>query len=115
MVDELRDLQRALNRGELSMDSFIDKSNLVLTQFVQTAGATQRFGVVMPVIEYGQFSSFFWRWYNWWDDYFRGLTPAQVNEIETLAREGVATANSFRPADHWIHYREMPAFTIQKD
>jgi hypothetical protein len=115
MVDELRDLQRALNRGDLSMDSFVDKSNAVLSQFAQTANASQRFGVVMPMIEYGHFSSFFWRWFNWWDDYFRALTPSQVNEIEALAREGMATANNFRPPDHWIQYRDTPAFTILKD
>lgn len=115
MVDELRDLQRALNRGDLTMDTFVDKSNAVLAQFVHTARATQRFGVLMPVLDYGQFSSFFWRWFNWWDDYFRALTPAQVSEIEALAREGMAAANNFRPADHWVHYRETPAFTILKD
>ena len=115
MVDELRDLQRACNGGTLPMNGFLDKSNAVLGQFVQTAAATERFGVVMPVIEYGRFSPFFWRWYNWWDDYFKALTPGQVNEIETLARGGVAGANNFRPAGHWIEYRENAAFTILKD
>ena len=115
MVDELRDLQRACNSGKLTMGAFIEKSNEVLSQFVQTAASTERFGVVMPVIEYGQFSPFFWRWFNWWDDYFRALNPAQVNEIEVLAREGMAAANNFRPADHWVHHRQTPAFTILKD
>ena len=115
MVDELRDLQRACNDGKLTMSGFLDKSNAVLGQFVYTAAATERFGVVMPVIEYGQFSPFFWRWFNWWDDYFRALTPTQVNEIELLARGGMATANDFRPTGHWVQYRETPAFTILKD
>jgi hypothetical protein len=115
MVDELRDLQRACNAGTLTMGVFLEKSNAVLSQFVETAAATERFGVVMPVIEYGQFSPFYWRWFNWWDDYFRALTPAQVSAIELLARQGLAAANEFRPADHWVHYRDNPAFTICKD
>jgi len=115
MVDELRDLQRACNNGTLTMNGFLDKSNVVLGQFVQTAAAAERFGVVMPVIEYGQFSPFFWRWFNWWDDYFKSLSPAQVSDIEALARGGMAAADQFRPAGHWVHYRDTPAFTILKD
>src|SRR5215467_5081590 len=112
MVDELRELQRALNRGDLSMDVFLRDSNAVLGQFVHTAAATERFEVLAPVSDYGQFSPFFWRWFNWWDDYFRGLTPSQINEIEELARERMPEANEFRPADHWLQYRDTPAFLV---
>src|SRR5437868_4236615 len=97
MVDELRDLQYAFSRGELTFRVFLEKSNTVLLQFAHTAAATERFEVIAPVTNSVHFSPFFWRWFNWWDDYFRSLTPAQISEIEALARERLPAANDYRP------------------
>jgi hypothetical protein len=112
MVDELRSLERCFKAGELSLNAFLEKSSSVVTQLSETADATERFGIVLPVMQYGEFSPFFWRWFNWWDDYFQSLTPAQVNEIEALARQRMPAADGYRPEGHWTHYRHTPAFTI---
>jgi hypothetical protein len=114
MVDELRCFERAFKKGELTPKAFWDKSNAVVGQLSETATATERFGIVLPVLAHGEFSSYFWRWFNWWDDYFQTLTPRQVSELEALARQRLPEAERFRPAGHWSGYRSTPAFTIEE-
>jgi hypothetical protein len=112
MVDELRSFERAFKSGELARDVFWQKSTVVVAQLCETATATERFGIVLPVIDAGEFSTFFWRWFNWWDDYFQTLTAAQVSELETMARERKPETEQFRPQGHWATYRNTPAFSI---
>ena len=112
MVNQLRALERGYKHAEIERGSFLDKSNAVLGQFNEVVAATERFDIVLPVMDYGQFSPFFWRWFNWWDDYFKGLTAVQIVEIERIARERPSTVNPYRPEDHWIRYRHTPAFTL---
>ena len=112
MVDELRGLERTFKNGQLTPSAFLDKSTALLAQFTETARATERFGIVLPVVAYGEYSTFFWRWFNWWDDYFQRLTPGQINEIEALARERMSAANDCRPEGDWLNYRHNPSFTI---
>jgi len=112
MVEELRNLERAFRSSDLNDKGFFEEFNQVLTQLSQIAEATERFDVLLPVMDYGQFSPFFWRWFNWWDDYFRGLSPAQIAHIERLARERTRNVNDYRPEEHWLTYRHTPAFTL---
>jgi len=112
MVNQLRGLERAFQNAEIERNAFLDKSNAVLTQFNEAVATTERFDIVFPVMDYGQFSPFFWRWFNWWDDYFKGLTPLQIANVERLARERASNLSVFRPADHWVRYRHTPAFTL---
>ena len=112
MVNQLRGLERAFKAGEFNLSTFLDKSNAVLSQLTETVTATERFDIVSPVMDYGQFSPFFWRWFNWWDDYFKGLTPPQISHIERLARERTGNVNDYRPEEHWLAYRHTPAFTL---
>jgi hypothetical protein len=112
MVNQLRGLERAFKGGEFNLSAFLDKSNAVLSQLTETVSATERFDIVLPVMDYGQFSPFFWRWFNWWDDYFKGLSPGQIAHIERLARERVRNVDDYRPADHWVTHRHTPAFTL---
>ena len=112
MVNQLRGLERAFKGGEFNLSAFLDKSNAVLSQLTETVSATERFDIVLPVMDYGQFSPFFWRWFNWWDDYFKGLSPAQIAHIERLARERTRNVDDHRPQDHWLTYRHTPAFTL---
>lgn len=112
MVNQLRGLERAFKGGEFGLNAFLDKSNAVLSQLTETVAATERFDIVLPVMDYGQFSPFFWRWFNWWDDYFKGLSPAQISQIERSARERARNVDDYRPGEHWLSYRHTPAFTL---
>jgi len=112
MANQLRGLERAFKKAEIDRDTFRDESSAVLERFNEAAAATERFDIVMPVFDFGQFSPFFWRWFNWWNDYFKSLTPRQIGDIKRLARERVASVNDRRPADHWVRYRHTPAFTL---
>jgi len=112
MVNQLRGLERAFKGCEFNLSAFLDKSNAVLSQLTETVSATERFDIVLPVMDYGQFSPFFSRWFNWLDDYFRALTPAQSAQIERSARERASNVSDFRPQEHWLAYRHTPAFTL---
>src|SRR6267154_1536196 len=108
MANQLRGLERAFKKDEIDRNAFRDKSNAVLKQFNEAVAATEPFDIVMPVFEFGQFSPFFWRWFNWWNDYFKSLTPMQIGVIKGLARERVASVNNYRPEDDWVRYRTTP-------
>jgi hypothetical protein len=112
LVKELRGLEAAFKRSESTRGVFQDKASAMLAHLNETVDATERFDIVMPVMGYGQFSPFFWRWFNWWDDYFKGLTLTQIGDIARQARERVPTVNDYRPENHWATYRHTPAFTL---
>ncbi len=112
MINQLRGLDRALKVGEIGKGTFMEKADAILAKLTETVAATERFDIVLPVMGYGQFSPFFWRWFNWWEDYFKGLTPMQVDEIEKLGRERESALEDYRPRDHWVRYRHTPVFTL---
>src|SRR6266436_7688113 len=112
LVKELRGLEAAFKRSESTRPDFQDKANAVLAHLNETVDATERFDIVMPVMGYGQFSPFFWRWFNWWDDSFKSLTLTQIRDIGRQAREGFPTVNDYRPENHWVSDRNTPAFTL---
>ena len=112
MVEELRNLERAFRENELGDQGFFEEFNEVLSQLTKVVEATDRFDVVWPVMDYGRFSPFFWRWFNWWDDYLRELRPRQLAQIERLARERKPAATQHRPKEDWLWYRHTPAFCL---
>jgi|SRR5436190_18649496 len=112
MIDELRHLERAFRASTMSDREFFEEFNDILCQLAQAADATERFDVVFPVMDYGKFSPFFWRWFNWWDDYLQGLTPRQIGHLERLARARKPTLSRHRPVEDWLRYRQTPAFSL---
>jgi hypothetical protein len=112
MINQLRGLGSAFQTGKIAKGAFMLKFNTVLAGLTETVATTERFDIVMPVMDYGQFSSCFWRWFNWWDDYFKELTPMQVEQIERLGRERDSTLRDYRPRDHWLSCRHTPAFIL---
>src|SRR5882672_6479340 len=87
MVNELRGLALAFNAQEISKSAFMQSCKGILGQLNAAVDATERFDIVLPVMDYGRFSPFFWRWFNWWDDYFKALTPTEIGDLGRLARE----------------------------
>ena len=71
-----------------------------------------RFDIVRPVQEYGKFSVFFWRWYNWWDDYLKAMPPGQVATIQEAAMSRSPGVERWRPRGDWLEYRSQPSFTL---
>ena len=115
MVNELRGLERALKAEDIDLAAFEQKSKAVLNRLNEAAQATQRFDVLLPVMEGGQFSPFFWRWFNWWDDYLKALSPSQVAETERHAREHGSLIQQLRPKGNWVAYRDNPAIIFAAD
>jgi hypothetical protein len=105
MVNELRGLERGQQAGDLSFTAYQEKSAAVLARLNEAIEATYRFDIVLPILERGRFSPFFWRWFNWWDDYLKTLTPSQVAQTEQRAREGGSLFDGLRPKGHWLNYR----------
>ena len=108
MINELRGLDGSLQSGEITLSVYQKRSKDLLTRLGEAAEATQRFDVVFPLIEPGRFSPFFWRWFNWWYDHIRELTPSRIAEIERRARESGSLINDLRPRGDWVSYRSTP-------
>src|SRR5216684_5406454 len=102
MVEELRTLACAFNAHQITKRLFMAKCKTVLSHLHEAAEVTERFDIVLPVMEYGRFSPFFWRWFNWWEDYLKELTPKQLGQIERLAREVKPAIKKHRPSEDWV-------------
>ena len=113
-VNQLRGLERAFQAGDIAENAFLDKAQILIRYLSETVTITERFDIVLPVVSPGQFAPCFWRWFNWWEDYFRGLTQAQIGQIERLGRELSLTVNSYRPKDHWLSCPSTPPFTLHE-
>ena len=111
-VNELRWLASAYECGELNRIAFSRESTSVVARLSELASATERFDIVCPVIEFGKFSPFFWRWFNWWNDFLRDWTGRQVKRLERLVREGDPAGVAQRPDNDWVRYRHTPAFAL---
>ncbi len=112
IIDELRNLERAFRSSAMTDKAFFEAFNEILAQLTQAVEATERFDVLWPVMDYGKFSPFFWRWFNWWDDYLQGLAPRQLAQLERLARGRKPSVKRHRPREDWLQYRHTPAFTL---
>lgn len=44
----------------------VRKCSRAMDRLCVLAQASERFGVVMPVVAFGEFARSFWRWLNWW-------------------------------------------------
>jgi hypothetical protein len=111
-INQLRWLASAYECGELTRVAFSRQSTCVVAELSELVSATDRFDIVCPVFEFGSFSPFFWRWFNWWNDFLKDWTPRQVSNLERMAREGGAVGASHRPQDDWVRYRHTPAFSL---
>jgi hypothetical protein len=111
VVNELRSLAQSYESGDLTRFDFSRRSTSVVAELSELAMATERFDIVCPILEFGRFSPFFWRWFNWWTDFLKELTPRQLNLLERTARGGDSPA-THRPKDHWVKYRRTPAFAL---
>lgn len=112
LTNELRFLASGYETGEVTRADFSRGSSTLIVELNELASATERFDIVCPVIEFGQFSPFFWRWFNWWHDYLKELRPRQVSYLEKLARESAPALQAHRPNDDWVRYRHTPAFAL---
>jgi len=111
-VNQLRCLAAAYEVGEITRVSFSRQSTCVVAELSELADATERFDIVCPVIEFGRFSPFFWRWFNWWNDFLKDFNARQIGYLEKKAREGANLTAAHRPQGDWVRYRHTPAFAL---
>lgn len=111
-VSDLRGLAVAYECGELNRIVFTRRSSVVLGELSELVAATERFDIVWPLRDFGRFSPFFWRWYNWWNDYLEELTPRQISLVERSAHRQGPVPSGHRPKEHWVSYRRTPAFAL---
>ncbi|MGH7968484.1 MAG: hypothetical protein ACREIC_07110 [Limisphaerales bacterium] len=112
LINQLRSLEQAFRQGTLKDRVFFDKFNTVLAQLSSIAEATERFDILLPVMDYGCFSPFFWRWFNWWDDYMKALDSSEIGQIDRLARTRKPSVGEYRPEGDWVQYRHTPSFRL---
>jgi hypothetical protein len=111
-VNQLRALAAQYETGELSRVAFSRRSTVIVADLSELACATERFDIVCPVLEFGKFSPFFWRWYNWWQDFLRDFTPRQVNRLVQLTGKSPQPSRGDHPRSDWLRYRQTPAFAL---
>jgi len=105
VVNELRGLERTFKAGEITEGLFQERAANLFPKLIKAAGGAECFDVVMPVVGETEVSSVFWRWFNWWEDYFSGLNPTEICEIERLGKELKLAVNDYRPKEHWLTFR----------
>jgi hypothetical protein len=113
LVDQMRGLECAFENGEIIESNWLEKAQVVLAILTKAVAATEQFNIVMPVTSCGGFSTSFWRWFNWWEDYFKGLAHTQIAQIERLARERSPGLETYKPTSHWVNCRPNPGFALR--
>lgn len=127
-LDNLRDLTARRKAGKITNESFYKESNETLVGLAEVADITHRFGVLLPsTLEPNyrrriqqlkdnfirvEFSPSFWRWYNWWDDYIRTLSPDQIKHIRRITTEECLGAEDYRPTGEWYGYRSDASLVV---
>lgn len=111
-VNKLRALATAYDSGELTRIAFSRRSTGIVADLSELASATERFDIVCPLTEFGRFSPFFWRWYNWWHDFVADFTPRQINQLVLVTQESRPCRTATRPNADWLCYRQTPAFAL---
>ena len=84
------------------------KRSEFFTQLHGLAVATQRFDIVLPFTTERGFSPFFWRWFNWWCDYRKGLSADELDLVHRLQEASDPGALDYRPPGDWLTYRATP-------
>ncbi len=112
-IESLRSLADKFADGKIDQPTFVAQTASLLFRLRRTAEATQRFDVVMPVMDSDKFSPFFWGWFNWWFDYSTQLTLTQFEKLEKLAQQRRKGLAKHRPKGDWLHYRQTPALVVQ--
>jgi len=119
---EIRE-EYALSRIDHS--TFYPAFNNAFAELIKTAEAVDRFGVILAVVTESnyrrrikkdpyyvidaKFSSFFWRWYNWWADHLFELDDVARQRLFRLGHERSSTLAEYKPPGDWMHYRRtMP-------
>jgi len=113
IIQNVVTLKRKFIARKINRASFIRRINILFSQLMRTAEATERFDIVMPVTDFGRFSPAFWRWFNWWDDYRKSLTPKELDQLERLAQRRARTINDYRPEGDWQTYCQTPPFRFE--
>lgn len=112
MRNTMLELEHEHQQGLVPQEEFFSRFNTVLAQFTETADATHRFDIVLPVTELGRFSPSFWRWFHWWDNYLDGLTHRERVRLERLAMDRLPGIDTYRPPGDWLKCSSLPAFRI---
>ncbi len=99
-------------RSEARRSGGDERVSRLFSELCSLALATQRFDIVVPVTPEGDFSPFFWRWFNWWYDYRVGLSAEELDLVHRLQDASDPGALDYRPCGDWLHYRATPPFGL---
>lgn len=109
LVTLIKAAERAGASGRKNAPMQVEKRDHLFAQLSALAQATERFDIVLPYSPEFGFSRFFWRWFNWWSDYRRGLTREQLDHIHRLQDEKDLAALDYRPTGDWLTHRAATA------
>ena len=99
-------------RTKETVYDFSMKISPLYLRFRLAVEATSRFDLVLPIQGASTISTSLWRWYNWWDDYVKTLTPHQLEVISGYGKVNDPEVEKFRPDGDWIGYRADSSFTL---
>lgn len=101
---------------------FYPAFNQAYAELIKAANATDRFGLILPVttepnfrkrierdpfhVISAEFSSFFWKWYNWWADHLFGVDEVARQRLFQLGQSRSAELVEYKPPGDWMHYRQ---------
>jgi len=115
IVELLRAAQAPLNSGEIDEPTFAERVGPLFTQLRGLAEATQRFDIIAPFTAEAGFSSFFWRWFNWWYDYRQRLSEEELDPVLRLQQAFDPAALDYRPPGDWLTYRATQPFPARSN
>jgi len=105
VVDLVVAAREAAGAGAEDAAACDERLRVLFSQLWGLAVATQRFDIILPLMSDGTLSPFFWRWFNWWQDYRKALTPEELDQVRGLLENSDPGALEFRPSGDWLTHR----------
>jgi hypothetical protein len=109
VVELLQSAHFAAKCDEVESSTRNERVGRLLSELQALAQATERFDILVPFTSETGFSKFFWRWYNWWNDYREKLTEEELELVHQLQDACDPGALQYRPRGHWLRRRATPA------
>ena len=105
VVDQVAIARAEASSGKQGASRCEERARLLAFQLWGLAAATQRFDIIVPLTSEGDFSPYFWRWFNWWTDYREGLSPEELDQVHGLLEAFDPAALEYRPPGDWLNHR----------
>ncbi len=113
VMDIARDTVRD-SGGSLTAEGAQKAMQTVFAALDIAVAFTIRFDIVLPCVSETTYSTSFWRWFNWWRDYYATLSDENRTFLaRAIPERKYHLVEKYRPHGDWSDYRSDIRFNVE--